>query len=174
MTTPPPLSGETPPPEPRGTARPWLAPAIASGLALLGLGILLIPGVLRYPADGGVAGDPAALAALEDGNRALEAEIARLNEATRKALAGEELKAKLVEQGYDLWTGSPQVLGERAARELARGQLQRVLIQGERGYVIMSAAGPEAVLTVLARANAKLGLIFLDMRRAAEALARLI
>ena len=44
MTTPPPLSGETPPPEPRGTARPWLAPAIASGLALLGLGILLIPG----------------------------------------------------------------------------------------------------------------------------------
>ena len=81
MTTPPPLSGETPPPEPRGTARPWLAPAIASGLALLGLGILLIPGVLRYPADGAAAGDPAALAALEDGNRALEAEIARLNEA---------------------------------------------------------------------------------------------
>ena len=81
MTTPPPLSGETPPPEPRGTARPWLAPAIASGLALLGLGILLIPGVLRYPADGTAAGDPAALAALEDGNRALEAEIARLNEA---------------------------------------------------------------------------------------------
>lgn len=65
-------------------------------------------------------------------------------------------------------------LGERAARELARGNLQRVLIQGERGYVIMSAAGTEAVLTVLARANAKLGLIFLDMRRAAEALARLV
>jgi tripartite-type tricarboxylate transporter receptor subunit TctC len=47
------------------------------------------------------------------------AEIARLNEATRKALAGDEMKAKLIEQGYDLWTGSPQVLGERAARELA-------------------------------------------------------
>lgn len=65
-------------------------------------------------------------------------------------------------------------LGERAARELARGTLQRVLIQGERGYIIMSAAGSEAVLTVLARANAKLGLIFLDMRRAAESLARLL
>src|SRR5690606_33681716 len=51
-------------------------------------------------------------------------------------------------------------LGERAARELARGSLERVLLQGERGYVIMSSSGPEAVLTVLARQNAKLGLLF--------------
>jgi predicted regulator of Ras-like GTPase activity (Roadblock/LC7/MglB family) len=34
--------------------------------------------------------------------------------------------------------------------------------------------GEEAVLTALARSEAKLGLIFLDMRRAAEDLARLI
>jgi tripartite-type tricarboxylate transporter receptor subunit TctC len=45
--------------------------------------------------------------------------VTRLNDATRKALAGDELKNKLVEQGYDLWTGSPQLLAERAARELA-------------------------------------------------------
>ena len=45
--------------------------------------------------------------------------IARYNDATRKALANEELKNKLVEQGYDIWSGSPQVLSERAARELA-------------------------------------------------------
>lgn len=45
--------------------------------------------------------------------------VARYHEATRKALAGEELKNKLIEQGYDLWTGSPQVLAERAARELS-------------------------------------------------------
>jgi len=34
--------------------------------------------------------------------------------------------------------------------------------------------GEEAVLTTLAREQAKLGLIFLDMRRAAEDLAKLI
>ncbi len=45
--------------------------------------------------------------------------VARYNEATRKALAGDELKNKLIEQGYDLWTGTPQMLSERAARELA-------------------------------------------------------
>lgn len=45
--------------------------------------------------------------------------VTRLNEATRKALAGDELKNKLIEQGYDIWTGSPQLVSERAARELA-------------------------------------------------------
>ena len=59
-------------------------------------------------------------------------------------------------------------------QELARGSLQRILLQGERGFVILSASGTEAVLTVLAKQNAKLGLIFLDMKRAAESLARLI
>jgi tripartite-type tricarboxylate transporter receptor subunit TctC len=45
--------------------------------------------------------------------------VQRLNDATRKALAGDELKAKWAEQGYDLWVGSPQQLADRAARELA-------------------------------------------------------
>ena len=45
--------------------------------------------------------------------------VARYNDATRKALAGDDLKNRLVEQGYDLWTGSAQLLAERAARELA-------------------------------------------------------
>jgi tripartite-type tricarboxylate transporter receptor subunit TctC len=45
--------------------------------------------------------------------------VTRINEATRKALAGDELKNKLIEQGYDIWTGSPHLVSERAARELA-------------------------------------------------------
>ncbi|QNH17759.1 Roadblock/LC7 domain protein [Xanthomonas sp. GW] len=65
-------------------------------------------------------------------------------------------------------------LGERSARELARGPLERVLIQGELGYVIMSAAGREAVLTVLAKPSAKLGLVFLDIKRAAHALQQIL
>lgn len=65
-------------------------------------------------------------------------------------------------------------LGDRAGRELARGAIDRVLVQGEKGYVIMSSSGDEAVLTVLAKPNAKLGLVFLDIKRAAEALAKLL
>jgi predicted regulator of Ras-like GTPase activity (Roadblock/LC7/MglB family) len=59
-------------------------------------------------------------------------------------------------------------LGERIAGELGRGGLEQVYIKGESGYVILTSVGSEAVLTVLAREQAKLGLLFLDMRRAAE------
>jgi len=65
-------------------------------------------------------------------------------------------------------------LGERIASELRRGNLEQVFIRGSHGYVILMSVGEEAVLTTLARSEAKLGLIFLDMRRAVEDLARLI
>jgi hypothetical protein len=65
-------------------------------------------------------------------------------------------------------------LGERIANELGRGLLDQVYIKGESGYVILMSVGEEAVLTAMARQQAKLGLILLDMRRAAEDLSRLI
>ena len=65
-------------------------------------------------------------------------------------------------------------LGERIASELGRGVIDQVYVRGANGYVILSAVGEEAVLTILARQEAKLGLVFLDMRRAAEDLSRLI
>ena len=65
-------------------------------------------------------------------------------------------------------------LGDRTSQELARGALEQVLIKGAKGYVLMTYAGSEAVLTVMAKPNAKLGLIFLDVKRAAENIAALI
>lgn len=65
-------------------------------------------------------------------------------------------------------------LGERIASELGRGILDQVYIRGEHGYVVLMSIGEEAVLTVLARSQAKLGLIFLDMKRAAEQLAKVV
>lgn len=65
-------------------------------------------------------------------------------------------------------------LGERIAMELGRGSLEQVYIRGENGYVLLMAVGEEAVLTVMARKEAKLGLILLDMKRAVEDLAGLI
>jgi predicted regulator of Ras-like GTPase activity (Roadblock/LC7/MglB family) len=65
-------------------------------------------------------------------------------------------------------------LGERIASELGRGMLDEVYVKGERGYVVLRAVGEEAVLTVLARQQTKLGLLFLDMRRASEELATIL
>ncbi|MDF1500193.1 MAG: roadblock/LC7 domain-containing protein [Anaerolineales bacterium] len=65
-------------------------------------------------------------------------------------------------------------LGERIAGELGRGNLDQVYIRGKGGFVILMAIGNEAVLTVLARQQAKVGLLFLDMRRATEDLLSLL
>ena len=65
-------------------------------------------------------------------------------------------------------------LGERISTELGRGSLDQVYIKGEKGFVVLMSIGEDAVLTALAREKAKLGLIFLDMRRATEDLMQLI
>ena len=65
-------------------------------------------------------------------------------------------------------------LGERIAKELGRGTVEQVYIKGDNGYVVLTAVGEEAVLTVLARKEGKLGLIFLEMRRAAKDLTNMI
>jgi predicted regulator of Ras-like GTPase activity (Roadblock/LC7/MglB family) len=56
-------------------------------------------------------------------------------------------------------------LGTRAAVELERGEVEEVLVRGGDGYAVMLASGSGTLLLALATRNAKLGLIFLDMRR---------
>lgn len=65
-------------------------------------------------------------------------------------------------------------LGERTAQELRRGSLNQVFIKGEKGYVLLMNAGEDAVLTAMARADAKLGMIFLDMKRTADEIDKII
>jgi uncharacterized protein len=65
-------------------------------------------------------------------------------------------------------------LGERISSELGRGGLEQVYIKGNAGSIVLTSVGDEAVLTALARQEAKLGLIFLEMRRAAEDLVKLV
>ena len=65
-------------------------------------------------------------------------------------------------------------LGERISSELGRGLLKQLYVKGENGYVILNAIGEEAVLTVLARREARLGLIFLDIARTVQDLGNLI
>jgi len=84
------------------------------------------------------------------------------------------LPANIEEDRVSAMSAAMLSLGERIASELGRGSLEQVYVKGERGYVILSAVGEEAVLTVLAREQAKLGLIFLDMSRAVKELEKLV
>jgi|SRR5687768_10933339 predicted regulator of Ras-like GTPase activity (Roadblock/LC7/MglB family) len=84
------------------------------------------------------------------------------------------LPAGIEEDRVSAMSAAMLSLGERIASELGRGMLDQVYVKGANGYVILMAVGEEAVLTTLVRQKAKLGLIFLDMRRSADDLSKLV
>jgi predicted regulator of Ras-like GTPase activity (Roadblock/LC7/MglB family) len=65
-------------------------------------------------------------------------------------------------------------LGTRAAHELERGEVQEVLVRGTDGYAAMMNSGHGTLLLAMASKQAKLGLLFLDMRRATEDLKKVL
>jgi hypothetical protein len=84
------------------------------------------------------------------------------------------LPAEVEEDRVSAMSAAMISLGERIASELGRGGLDQVYIKGSKGFIVLTSVGTEAVLTALARQEAKLGLIFLEMRRAAEDLVKLV
>ncbi len=65
-------------------------------------------------------------------------------------------------------------LGTRATSELAMGGMEQVLIKGEKGYAVMVKAAEGTDLIVLTTAEAKLGMVFLDMSRAANEIKKIL
>jgi predicted regulator of Ras-like GTPase activity (Roadblock/LC7/MglB family) len=65
-------------------------------------------------------------------------------------------------------------LGTRAATALHRGDVREVIVRGEEGYGVMVSAGRGVLLLVVANENAKLGLIFYDMRAAISAIKKVL
>ena len=63
-------------------------------------------------------------------------------------------------------------LGEQTTSEFEHGRFERVFVQGSDGYTVIMAAGHEAVLSTIASKDAKMGLIFLQMGRTAEAISK--
>ena len=67
-----------------------------------------------------------------------------------------------------------QSVGVRAAEELKRGKLKRILLEGDQGTMIMTAAGPNAILVTLAQKDASLGVIFMLMESLANKIAAIL
>jgi hypothetical protein len=65
-------------------------------------------------------------------------------------------------------------LGERIGRELARGNVERIVVEGEKGYGVLIGCGSDAVLLVLAGAGVKQGILFLELKRVVAKLAPLL
>ncbi|MDH5632809.1 MAG: roadblock/LC7 domain-containing protein [Gammaproteobacteria bacterium] len=59
-------------------------------------------------------------------------------------------------------------LADTTSRELARGDLEQVLIKGSTGYVLIVEIGENAVLAVVAKATINLGMVFLEAKTTAR------
>lgn len=71
-------------------------------------------------------------------------------------------------------TAAMLTIGEKAAIELGKGNLEQVNIKGVDGWLLVIQAGLNACLTVSTTATAKLGMVFLEMKRAAEKVSQMI
>ncbi|NHJ48155.1 MAG: hypothetical protein FK733_10245 [Asgard group archaeon] len=71
-------------------------------------------------------------------------------------------------------TASISSVSERVTQELQKGRLNNISILGDHGYIILLDVASRAVLTVLAKTDANLGLIFLLARKSCTQLAELI
>lgn len=56
-------------------------------------------------------------------------------------------------------------LGERISTEFARGDVDRIFVEGNKGYGILTSCGEDAVFLVLASQVAKQGLLMLEIKR---------
>ncbi|MFX0038225.1 MAG: roadblock/LC7 domain-containing protein [Promethearchaeota archaeon] len=65
-------------------------------------------------------------------------------------------------------------VSERAVEELARGDLRRILIEGVDGIIILSKAGENAILCTLAKSDASLGMVFLNIQSVSKKIAELL
>ncbi|MFP4120017.1 roadblock/LC7 domain-containing protein [Coleofasciculus sp.] len=56
-------------------------------------------------------------------------------------------------------------LGERIGKELVRGTIDRIYVEGNQGLSILTSCGEDAVFLVLATQQAKQGLLMLEIKR---------
>ncbi len=81
------------------------------------------------------------------------------------------LPAGMDEERASAMSAAMLSLGERIGKELSRGTIERIFVQGEKGYGVLASCGPDAVLLTLASHEVKQGLLFLEMKRVAASIA---
>lgn len=65
-------------------------------------------------------------------------------------------------------------LAERVLSRLARGDIDRILLDGTEGGIVVVPAGQEAALATMVGKDAKLGLVMHELRRAANEVHRVL
>ncbi len=108
----------------------------------------------------------------------VELNVREVQAAAVVSVEGLPIASKLPE-GWDdtivaAMTAAMLSLGDKIANNLNKGTLEKIMIEGIHGVVVSMAAGPNAVLTVSAAKDAKLGLLFMEMSNASKKIAEIL
>lgn len=81
-----------------------------------------------------------------------------------------ELSDQIDQDVFAAMTASLLVLADRASAEVDIGELKQVMVMGKAGVMVLTQAGPDAVLAVAAQATANLGKVLLDTNKTVRSL----
>ncbi|MEA5532822.1 roadblock/LC7 domain-containing protein [Crocosphaera sp. XPORK-15E] len=76
------------------------------------------------------------------------------------------LPANMDEERVAAMSAAMLSLGERIGGELSRGSIDRIYVEGNDGYGVLSSCGADAVFLVLASKAVKQGILFLEIKNA--------
>ncbi len=76
------------------------------------------------------------------------------------------LPSNMDEERVSAMSAAMLSLGERISSELERGVVDKIYVEGDQGYGILTSCGDEAVFLVLANQAAKQGVLMLEIKRA--------
>jgi len=78
------------------------------------------------------------------------------------------LPAGMEEDRVAAMSAAMLALGERMGKELVRGDIQRVVVEGSKGFATIAACTADAVVVVLADEKVKLGVLNLEIKQLVE------
>lgn len=65
-------------------------------------------------------------------------------------------------------------ISARSGNELARGEMERVLIEGDLGYILIRSVGEDAILVALVEKEVRLGMLFYEAKICIERLSEIL
>ncbi len=85
-----------------------------------------------------------------------------------------DLTRSVDEERFGAMAATILALGERTTTDFDHGQLKRILIEGNHGFMIVMSVNNKATLCAAAQNSAKLGMVFYQMERTAETIRKMM
>jgi predicted regulator of Ras-like GTPase activity (Roadblock/LC7/MglB family) len=85
-----------------------------------------------------------------------------------------DLTKAVDEERFGAMAATILALGERTTSDFDHGQLKRILIEGNHGFMVVMSVSKKATLCTAAQSGAKLGMVFYQMEQTAEAIRKMM